>query len=194
MQTAQIWESIEALNNEAEAALKDSMPAIALIKSSPPPVSVSEQRLKVSTLTVLTSSPTPPTAKLAKKNKNDSILIEPPLPNIKMVEIAAAIERASKMPKTSLVDQDSDRISDDFRQDLLTEVEKAVRVVLAAELPQLVRYAVSVSMYEFLSTAKKTVTDEVKPTAKNSLEKAMRNKLTKKITQQRSSQKKGAKN
>ena len=87
-----------------------------------------------------------------------------------MDEIAAAIDRASKGPKTALHDPGISQISDDFRQDLLTEVEKAVRVVLAAELPQLVRYAVSVSIHELLTTPKgpkgrKTKADNTKPVA-----------------------------
>lgn len=170
MQTAQIWKSIEALNDEAEAAIKNSSPAIAVIKSAPPPTFLSEKRIKISKLTVLKSNQIPPTAILTNTLENDKTSIEAPLSSSSMDEIAAAIDRASKGPKTTLNNHSISKISDDFRQDLLTEVEKAVRVVLVAELPQLVRYAVSVSMHELLTTPKspkekRTKADNAKPVA-----------------------------
>ena len=170
MQTAQIWKSIEALNDEAEAALKNSSSAISVIKSAPPPPFLSEKEMKVSKLTVLKSNQIPPASILTNKNQNDKTPIEAPLSSSSMDKIAAAIDRASKRPKTTLNNHGISQISDDFRQDLLTEVEKAVRVVLAAELPQLVRYAVSVSMHELLTTPKspkekKTKADNAKQVA-----------------------------
>ena len=168
MQTAQIWKSIEALNDEAEAALKNSSSAIAVIKSAPPPALLSEKKIKVSRLIVFKSHQIPPTVILTNKHQNDKASIETPLSSSSMDEIAAAINRASKGPKTALNDPSLSQISDDFRRDLLAEVEKAVRVVLATELPQLVRYAVSVSMHELLTTpkspkGKKTKTNNAKP-------------------------------
>ena len=168
MQTAQIWKSIEALNEEAEATLKNSTSAIAVIKSAPPPAFLSKEKIKLSRLIVFKSYQIPPIVILTKKHQNDKASIEAPLSSSSMDEIAAAIDRASKGPRTALNDPGISQISDDFRQDLLAEVEKAVRVVLATELPQLVRYAVSVSMHELLTTPKslkekKIKTDSAKP-------------------------------
>ena len=171
MHTAQIWKSIEALNDEAEAALKNSSPVIAVIKSVPPPAPLAEEQIRVAELTVLKSNPPPPTANLVNNHRNDNTSIEPPLSSSSMDEIATAIDRASKGLKTTLIGQNTSQISDDFREDLLSEVAKAVRTVLAAELPQLVRYAVSVSIHELLTTpkipkAQKTKVDSVEPTDK----------------------------
>ncbi len=193
METAQIWKSIEALNSEAAAILKDSTPVIAVIKSVPPPACASEQRLKMSNISVLGSNPTPPKVNLSNKHKNDNTSIEAPLLNTTMVEIAAAIERASKMPKTTVIDQSTDRISDAFRQDLLTEVERAVRLVLAAELPHLVRYAVSVSMHELLTTSKKPEAHRVNPIDRTSPKMAARAKEAKNPLSKDTDQKSGAK-
>ena len=154
MKTAQIWKSIEALNDEAEAALKSGLSVIAVIKSVQPPAFVLKKQIDPSKLVIHISNPAPPTAKLAKKHKNSNASTEPPLSSFTMDEIAAAIDRASKEPKTTCIDLGEGQISNDFRQELLMEVEKAVRLVLVAELPQLVRYAVSVSMHELLATSK----------------------------------------
>jgi hypothetical protein len=43
-------------------------------------------------------------------------------------------------------------MSDQLRHDLMSEVGSAVRNVLANELPQIVRHAVSESLYELLTT------------------------------------------
>ena len=43
-------------------------------------------------------------------------------------------------------------MSDQLRHDLMTEVGSSVRNVLANELPQMVRHAVSESLYELLTT------------------------------------------
>ena len=154
MQTAKIWKSIEALNDGAEAAMKNSSSAITVIKSAPLPPLLCQRKITISKLNVLKSNQIPQTAILTNKHQNDKTSIEAPLSSSSMDEIAAAIYRASKAPKITLTNQSISQINDDFRQDLLTEVEKAVRVVLAAELPQLVRYAVSVSMHELLTTPK----------------------------------------
>jgi hypothetical protein len=155
MQTAKIWTSIEALKNEAEAALEENTPLLVIIKSAPTPASVSETQPETSNLSVLKCNPTPPLAKLSNKHENSGISLEAPLPSATMAEIASAIDRAGKISKAATLDQSIGGITDDFRQDLLTEVEKAVRAVLSAELPQLVRYAVSVSMHELLTTSTK---------------------------------------
>jgi hypothetical protein len=70
-----------------------------------------------------------------------------------MAEIAAAIDRAGKAPKTQIIEQQPQIMSDQLRHDLLTEVGSAVRNVLANELPHMVRHAVSESLYELLTTA-----------------------------------------
>ena len=44
MQNAQIWKSIEALCDEAEAVIKDGTPIMAMIKSTAPPAMVREQK------------------------------------------------------------------------------------------------------------------------------------------------------
>ena len=43
MQNAQIWKSIEALCDEAEAVIKDGTPMMAVIKSTAPPAMAREQ-------------------------------------------------------------------------------------------------------------------------------------------------------
>jgi hypothetical protein len=75
------------------------------------------------------------------------------LSNATMAEIAAAIDRAGKAPKTQIIEQQPQIMSDQLRHDLLTEVGSAVRNVLANELPHMVRHAVSESLYELLTTA-----------------------------------------
>ena len=69
-----------------------------------------------------------------------------------MAEIAAAIDRAGKAPKAQIISQQPQIISNQLRHDLMTEVSSAVRNVLANELPQMVRHAVSESLYELLTT------------------------------------------
>ena len=163
MKTAKIWKSIEALNDEAADALKKSTPEIVVVKSAPLPAFALEYKVGVSNLNVLKSIVPPPTATLAKKYKNDNVAIEESLSIATMAEIAVAIDRASKMPKATSIDQSTETISDDFRQDLLTEVGKAVQIVLAAELPKLVRYAVLVSIHELLTAQKKPKTQKTEP-------------------------------
>ena len=193
METAQIWKSIEALNSEAAAILKDSTPVIAVIKSVPPPAPLAEEQIRVAELTVLKSNPPPPTANLVNNHRNDNTSIEPPLSSSSMDEIATAIDRASKGLKTTLIGQNTSQISDDFRQDLLTEVERAVRLVLAAELPHLVRYAVSVSMHELLTTSKKPEAHRVNPIDRTSPKMAARAKEAKNPLSKDTDQKSGAK-
>ena len=74
------------------------------------------------------------------------------LSNATMAEIAAAIDRAGKAPKTQIIDQQPQIMSDQLRHDLMTEVGSAVRNVLANELPQMVRHAVYESLQESLTT------------------------------------------
>ena len=44
MQNAQIWKSIEALCDEAEAVIKNGTPMMAVIKSTAPPAMAREQK------------------------------------------------------------------------------------------------------------------------------------------------------
>ena len=49
MQNAQIWKSIEALCDEAEAVIKDGAPMIAVIKSIAPPTMARGQKANLTT-------------------------------------------------------------------------------------------------------------------------------------------------
>ena len=70
MQNAQIWKSIEALCDEAEAVIKDGTPMMAVIKSTAPPAMAREQKpnptadaqTEKPALTVLPSQAPPPAA------------------------------------------------------------------------------------------------------------------------------------
>ena len=161
MQNAQIWKSIEALCDEAEAVIKDGTPMMAVIKSTAPPAMAREQIAEPAAndqnekpaLAVLPSQAPPPAVNIVGKTdlseKDDDISLS----NATMAEIAAAIDRASKAPKTQIIEQQPQIMSDQLRHDLLTEVGSAVRNVLANELPHMVRHAVSESLYELLTTA-----------------------------------------
>ena len=159
MQNAQIWKSIEALCDEAEAVIKDSTPMMAVIKSTAPPAIAREQKANQTAdtqteklaLAVLPSRAPPPAINLVGKTDPLANADDVSLSNATMVEIAAAIDRASKAPKTQIISQQPQIMSDQLRHDLMTEVGSAVRNVLANELPQMVRQAVSESLYEFLA-------------------------------------------
>ena len=160
MQNAQIWKSIEALCDEAEAVIKDGTPMMAVIKSTAPPAMAREQKLDPTAdaqtekpaLTVLPSQAPPPAANIVGKTDPSENADDVSLSNATMAEIAAAIDRAGKAPKTQIIDQQPQIMSDQLRHDLMTEVGSAVRNVLANELPQMVRHAVSESLYELLTT------------------------------------------
>ena len=160
MQNAQIWKSIEALCDEAEAVIKDGTPMMAVIKSTAPPAMAREQKpnpaadaqTEKPALAVLPSQAPPPAVNIVGKTDPSANADDVSLSNATMAEIAAAIDRAGKAPKTQIIDQQPQIMSDQLRHDLMTEVGSAVRNVLANELPQMVRHAVSESLYELLTT------------------------------------------
>ena len=160
MQNAQIWKSIEALCDEAEAVIKDGTPMMAVIKSIAPPAVARGQKANLTTdaqtekpaLVVLPSQAPPPAVNFVSKTNPSANADDVSLSNATMAEIAAAIDRAGKSPKTQIINQQPQIMSDQLRHDLITEVGSAVRNVLANELPQMVRHAVSESLYELLTT------------------------------------------
>ena len=160
MQNAQIWKSIEALCDEAEAVIKDGTPMMAVIKSIAPPAIAQGQKANLTTdtqtekpaLVILPSQAPPPAVNFASKTNPSTNADDLSLSNATMAEIAAAIDRAGKAPKTQIMVQQPRVMSDQLRHDLMTEVSSAVRNVLANELPQMVRLAVSESLNELLTT------------------------------------------
>ena len=160
MQNAQIWKSIEALCDEAEAVIKDGTPMMAVIKSTAPPAMAREQKANQTAdaqteklaLAILPSQAPPPVVNFVGKPNPSANADDVSLSNATMAEIAAAIDRAGKAPKTQIISQQPQIMSDQLRHDLMTEVGSAVRNVLANELPQMVRHAVSESLYELLTT------------------------------------------
>ena len=160
MQNAQIWKSIEALCDEAEAVIKDGTPMMAVIKSIAPPAMAREQKANLTAdvqtekpaLAVLPSQAPPPAVNFVSKTNPSKTADDVSLSNATMAEIAAAIDRAGKAPKTQIISQQPQIMSDQLRHDLMTEVGSAVHNVLANELPQMIRHAVSESLYELLTT------------------------------------------
>jgi len=160
MQNAQIWKSIDALCNEAEAVIKGGTPIIAVIKSTAPPAIAREQKTGQTAdaqneklaFAVLPSQAPPPAVTVVGRTDPSANAGDVTLSNATMAEIAAAIDRAGKAPKTQIMVQQPRVMSDQLRHDLMTEVSSAVRNVLANELPQLVRLAVSESLNELLTT------------------------------------------
>ena len=160
MQNAQIWKSIEALCDEAEAVIKDGTPMMAVIKSTAPPAIARERKPDPAAdsqaekpgLAVLPSQAPPPAVNIVGKTDPSTNADNVSLSNATMAEIAAAIDRAGKAPKTQIIDQQPQVMSDQLRHDLRTEVGSAIRNVLANELPQMVRQAVSESLHELMTT------------------------------------------
>jgi hypothetical protein len=160
MQNAQIWKSIDALCDEAEATIKDGTPMVAVIKSTAPPAMVREQKTgqtpdeqtEKPAFAVLTSQAPPPAVTIVGKTNPLANANDVSLSNATMTEIAAAIDRASKAPKEQIISQQPQIMSDQLRHDLITEVGSTVRKVLANELSQMVRHAVSESLHELLAT------------------------------------------
>ena len=160
MQNAQIWKSIEALCDEAEAVIKDGAPKMTVIKSTIPPAIARGQKDILTTdaqtekpaLVVLPSQAPPPAVNFVSKTNPSENADDVSRSNATMAEIAAAIDRAGKAPKTQIMSQQPQIMSDQLRQNLMTEVSSAVRNVLANELPQMVRHAVSESLNELLTT------------------------------------------
>jgi len=162
MQNAQIWKSIDALCDEAEAVIKDGTSMMAIIKSTAPPAMAREQKTDQTAdaqtekpaFAVLPSQAPPPAVTMVGKTDPSANANDVSLSKATMAEIAAAIDRAGKAPKTQIINQQPQIMSDQLRHDLMTEVSCAVRNVLANELPQLVHHAVSESFYELLTTTK----------------------------------------
>ena len=163
MQNAQIWKSIETLCDEAEAVFKDCTPMMAAIKSIAPPAmarvareqkadQTADAQIEKPALAVLPSQAPPSTVNFVGKTEPSAKADDISLSKTTMAEIAAAIDRAGKVPKTHIIDQKAQIMSDQLRHDLITEVGSAVRSVLANELPQMVRHAISESVYELLTT------------------------------------------
>ena len=160
MQNAQIWKSIEALCDEAEAVIKDATPMMAIVKSTAPPAMAREQKAnqtgnaqtEESALMVLPSQAPPPAVNFVGQTDPSANADGVSLSNATMTEIADAIDRAGKAPKTQIISQQPQIMSDQLRHDLMTEVGIAVRNVLANELPQIVRHAVSESLHELMIT------------------------------------------
>jgi hypothetical protein len=111
-----------------------------------------DAQTKKPALAVLPSQAPPPVVNIVGKTDPSENADDAPLSNATMAEIAAAIDRAGKAPKTQIIDQQPQIMSDQLRHDLMTEVGSAVRNVLENELPQMVRHAVSESLYELLTT------------------------------------------
>ena len=135
MQNAQIWKSIEALCDEAEAVIKDGAPKMAIIKSTAPPAIARAQKDILTTdaqtekpaLVVLPSQAPPPAVNFVSKTNPSANADDVSLSNATMAEIAAAIDRAGKAPKTQIIDQQPQVMSDQLRHDLMTEVGSADR-------------------------------------------------------------------
>ena len=158
--TAQIWSSIEELYDQAEKLNENNVTNKVFLKSTAPPISMSEHKISEKKRVTLKSNRAPQTAYLVRSNEDNNDSVELPTPTTSIAEIAAAVERANKSLKTPLNNNSSERISDEFRQEITKEIEKAVKIVLAKELPTLVRYAVSVSMHEVITTLKKEGYDQ----------------------------------
>lgn len=160
MQNAQIWKSIEALCDEAEAVIKDGTPMMAVIRSTAPPAMARKQKTDQTAdaqtekpaLAVLPSQAPPPAVNIVGKTSPLANADDVSLSNATMAEIAAAIDRAGKTPKNQITDQQPQIMSDQLRHDLIIEVASAVQNVLANELQQMVRQAVSESFYELMET------------------------------------------
>ena len=191
MQNAQIWKSIEALCDEAEAVIKDGTPMMAVIKSTAPPAMAREQITEPAAedqnekpaLAVLPSQTPPPAVNIVGKTDLSANAEDVSLSNATMAEIAAAIDRAGKAPKTQIIEQQPQIMSDQLRHDLLTEVGSAVRNVLANELPHMVRHAVSESLYELLTTSppKEARTKPSKPNRQTKKHRLKKHRLKKQL-------------
>ena len=173
MQNAQIWKSIEALCDEAEAVVSTGAPMMAVVESTAPPAlsqpqtsasAAKDKSPKDSTagsLSILQGRPTPPTAILEKhrpKHQSDStdagdhLTPTGTVTPASMADIAAAIEQVAKAPPTADRLSHDTSLDDHIRQQMIGEISQAVRAVLATELPKMVRHAVSASLYELITT------------------------------------------
>ena len=199
MQNPQIWKSIEALCDEAEAVIKDGTPTMAIIKSNSPPAAAREQKTDQTAdaqteklaLAVLTSQAPPPAVNIVGKTDPSANASDVLLSNATMAEIAAAIDLASKAPKNQSISQQPQIMSDQLRHELMTEVGSAVRNVLANELPQMVRHAVTESLSELLIPAPPKSTAE-SDAPSHQAKPAKRNAASKKTMAKKAASKKTA--
>ena len=160
MKNVQIWKSIEALCDEAEAVIKDGVPIVTVIKSTTPPAmarkqkasQMADEQTEKPTLAVLPSQAPPTAVNIVSESSPSANVDDVALSKAKMAEIAAAIDRAGKAPKTQIINQQPQIMSDQFRHDLMAEIGTTVHNVLANELQQVVRHAVSESLSELLTT------------------------------------------
>ena len=177
MQNAQIWKSIEALCNEAEAVIKNGEPVITVVQSIAPPALAYQRTSDSNTETILSSEPAPLKAHIRNKPARQENEADKPLSTSTMAEIAAAIDRASQtVQKPQIIDQQSQPVNDQFRKDLMIEISLAVRSVLAKELPKMVRQSISESLYELINstadpTANNLGTLKAKPRPKDGTKK-----------------------
>ena len=173
MQNAQIWKSIEALCDEAEAVVRTGAPMMAVVESTAPPAlsqpqksasAAKDESPKESTagsLSILQGRPTPPTAILEKHRPThhsestdaaDQMTATGTVTPASMADIAAAIEQVAKAPPSANRVSRDTSLDDHIRQQMIGEISQAVRAVLATELPKMVRHAVSASLYELITT------------------------------------------
>ncbi len=182
MQNAQIWRSIKALSDEAETIARSGTPMMAVIKSTPPPVTSDLDDTPTKTnhqrATVLQSTEAPPPVILEKRNRtnkqDNTIDPEGTLTPATMADIAAAIEQVGKTVSKPMQTASDSAVSDEIRQQMIAEISQSVRMVLANELPNMVRHAVSASLYELLTT------NNPAPPANGSLTKAAHKPAAKK--------------
>ena len=170
MHNAQIWKSIEALCNEAETVSKSGVPIVAIIKSTPPPIT--SQRFNSPKLTtivtqnepvILTANLAPPSVVLevlSEVSDHDQTVANAnsPLTPATMADIAAAVEQISKAPKNQKAVFKGQSTIDDARQQMMGEISEVIRTTLADDLAKLVRQAVSASIYELLASTPPTQT------------------------------------
>jgi len=162
MQNAQIWRSIEALFDEAQTIAQSGAPMMAVVKSTPPPTAARPSDDKGSrpatgahAVVMLQARPAPPHAILENWPADKSAGAGDAnggLTPATMADIAAAIEQVSKAPARRPTADPDQSLRDDIRQQMIGEISEAVRMVLANELPKMVRHAVSASLYELITT------------------------------------------
>lgn len=162
MQNAQIWRSIEALSDEAEMVAQSGAPMMAVVKSTPPPKGARprddappKSADGAHAVVMLQARPAPPQA-ILETHRTDKPAgaddAERGLTPATMADIAAAIEQVSKIPRPQPAADNDQSMRDDIRQQMIGEISEAVRMVLANELPKMVRHAVSASLYELITT------------------------------------------
>ena len=182
MQNSLIWKSIEALCDEAESVIKSGDDLMAVIQSTAPPAPAIQRNRITNDVSVLSSKPAPPRANTIDKVDQHKNSKEAPLSPATMSEIAAAIEHASQSAqKREKIDQPSQTMSNQLKQDLIAEVSQTVQNVLADKLPQMIQHAISESLSEIITKSvnqdfKKIESPTTKATQKNKDEKVLTKK------------------